>query len=301
MEQQTYRVGVDIGGTFTDLFLLSAEGEVAIGKVLTTPRNPAEAVVNGLRALLREQGIAPATVTHLVHGTTLITNAIIERKGAKTGLITTKGFRDALEIGRERRYDIYDISLENPEPLVPRFLRREVNERLDNTGRVVTPLDAGEALEVVRGLVADGVEALAVCLLHSFRNPAHELLIQKLAAEHFPQLACSVSCEVMPEIREYERTSTTVANVYVKPLAQRYLSQLNADLRALGLPRDISVMLSNGGITNCSVAGEYPIRLIESGPAAGALAAVFYGTRKKLERVISFDMGGTTAKICLID
>jgi N-methylhydantoinase A len=302
MKQQTYRVGVDIGGTFTDIFLLSEEGgEVAIGKVLTTPRNPAEAVVNGLRALLHEQGIAPAVVTHLVHGTTLITNAIIERKGAKTGLITTKGFRDALEIGRERRYDIYDISLENPEPLVPRFLRREVNERLDNTGRVVTPLNPDEALEVIRGLVADGIEALAVCLLHSFRNPAHELLFKKLVAEHFPYLACSLSCEVMPEIREYERTSTTVANVYVKPLAQQYLHKLNADLRALGLPRDIFIMLSNGGITSCGVAGEYPIRLIESGPAAGALAAVFYGTHKKLEQVISFDMGGTTAKICLID
>jgi len=302
MKQQTYRVGVDIGGTFTDIFLLSEEGgEVAIGKVLTTPRNPAEAVVNGLRALLHEQGIAPAVVTHLVHGTTLITNAIIERKGAKTGLITTKGFRDALEIGRERRYDIYDISLENPEPLVPRFLRREVNERLDNTGRVITPLNPDEALEVIRGLVADGIEALAVCLLHSFRNPAHELLLKKLVAEHFPHLACSLSCEVMPEIREYERTSTTVANVYVKPLAQQYLHKLNADLRVLGLPRDIFIMLSNGGITSCSIAGEYPIRLIESGPAAGALAAVFYGTGKKLERVISFDMGGTTAKICLID
>jgi N-methylhydantoinase A len=236
-----------------------------------------------------------------VHGTTLITNAIIERKGAKTGLITTTGFRDALEIGRERRYDIYDISLENPEPLVPRFLRREVDERLDNTGRVMTPLDPAEALEVIRGLVADGIEALAVCLLHSFRNPVHELLIKKLVADHFPQLACSLSCEVMPEIREYERTSTTVANVYVKPLAQHYLTQLNTDLRALGLPRDIFIMLSNGGITSCGVAGEYPIRLIESGPAAGALAAVFYGTRMKLERVISFDMGGTTAKICLID
>ncbi len=302
MKQQTYRVGVDIGGTFTDIFLLSEEGgEVAIGKVLTTPRNPAEAVVNGLRALLHEQGIAPVVVTHLVHGTTLITNAIIERKGAKTGLITTKGFRDALEIGRERRYDIYDISLENPEPLVPRFLRREVNERLDNTGRVITPLNPDEALEVIRGLVADGIEALAVCLLHSFRNPAHELLIKKLVAEYFPHLVCSLSCEVMPEIREYERTSTTVANVYVKPLAQQYLNKLNADLRVLGLPRDIFIMLSNGGITSCGVAGEYPIRLIESGPAAGALAAVFYGTGKKLDRVISFDMGGTTAKICLID
>jgi N-methylhydantoinase A len=302
MKQQTYRVGVDIGGTFTDIFLLSEQrGQVAIGKVLTTPRDPAEAVVNGLRALLSEQGIAPAVVTHLVHGTTLITNAIIERKGAKTGLITTKGFRDALEIGRERRYDIYDISLENPEPLVSRFLRREVNERLDHTGQVVTPLNPDEALEVIRGLAADGIEALAVCLLHSFRNPAHELLLKKLVAEHFPQIPCSLSCEVMPEIREYERTSTTVANVYVKPLAQQYLSKLNADLRALGLPRDIFIMLSNGGITSCGIAGEYPIRLIESGPAAGALAAVFYGTGKKLERVISFDMGGTTAKICLID
>jgi len=302
MKQQTYRVGVDIGGTFTDIFLLSEEGrDVAIGKVLTTPRDPAVAVVNGLRDLLAERGIAPSAVTHLVHGTTLITNAIIERKGAKTGLITTKGFRDALEIGRERRYDIYDISLENPEPLVPRFLRREVNERLDNTGRVVTPLDPVAALEVMRGLVADGVEALAVCLLHSFRNPAHELLIKQLVTEHFPYLACSLSCEVMPEIREYERTSTTVANVYVKPLAQRYLDKLNTDLRALGLPRDMFIMLSNGGITSCGVAGEYPIRLIESGPAAGALAAVFYGTRKKLEHVISFDMGGATANICLID
>jgi len=302
MTQKAYRVGVDIGGTFTDIFLLSLEGgEVAIGKVLTTPHDPSQAVINGLRELLTERGIAPSAVTHLVHGTTLITNAIIERKGAKTGLITTKGFRDALEIGRERRYDIYDISLENPEPLVPRFLRREVNERLDNTGQVMTPLDPVEALAVIRQLVADGVEALAVCLLHSFRNPVHERLIKTLVAEHFPQLTCSLSCEVMPEIREYERTSTTVANVYVKPLAQQYLNKLNADLRTLGLPRDIFIMLSNGGITSCGVAGEYPIRLIESGPAAGALAAVFYGTRRKMDRVISFDMGGTTAKICLID
>jgi N-methylhydantoinase A len=301
MTQQTYRVGVDIGGTFTDIFLLSHQGEVRIGKVLTTPRDPATAVITGLRELLTEHGIAPAAVTHLVHGTTLITNAIIERKGAKTGLITTKGFRDALEIGRERRYDIYDISLENPEPLVPRFLRREVNERLDNTGRVMTPLDPDDAFTIIRGLVADGVEAIAVCLLHSFRNPAHELLIKKLVTEHFPHIACSLSCEVMPEIREYERTSTTVANVYVQPLARQYLEKLNTDLRALGLPRDIFIMLSNGGITSCGIASEYPIRLIESGPAAGALAAVFYGTHKKLDRIISFDMGGTTAKICLID
>ena len=302
MTERIYRVGVDIGGTFTDIFLLSDDGsEIVIGKVLTTPRDPAAAVVNGLRTLLNERNIPPSSVTHLVHGTTLITNAIIERKGAKTGLITTKGFRDALEIGRERRYDIYDLSLENPEPLVPRFLRREVNERLDNTGQVMKLLDPQDALAVIRGLVNDGVEAIAVCLLHSFRNPAHELLIKKLVAAHFPHIFCSLSCEVMPEIREYERTSTTVANVYVKPLAQQYLNKLNADLRTLGLPRDIFIMLSNGGITSCRVAGEYPIRLIESGPAAGALAAVFYSTHRQLDRVISFDMGGTTAKICLID
>ncbi|MGE0827373.1 MAG: hydantoinase/oxoprolinase family protein [Candidatus Binatia bacterium] len=302
MTQQTYRVGVDIGGTFTDIFLLSNEGnEVAIGKVLTTPQDPAAAVVQGLRDLLTERNLSPSTVTHLVHGTTLITNAIIERKGAKTGLLTTVGFRDALEIGRERRYDIYDISLENPEPLVPRFLRREVNERLDNTGNVIIPLVAEDARSVIAALVAEGIEALAVCFLHSFRNPVHELLVKQIVTEHFPRLACSLSSEVMPEIREYERTSTTVANVYVKPLAQHYLNKLNAELRALGLPRDMFIMLSNGGITSCGIAGEYPIRLIESGPAAGALAAVFYSTHRRLDRVISFDMGGTTAKICLID
>jgi len=305
-----YRVGVDIGGTFTDIFLLSEDGESIIGKVLTTPRDPAEAVLSGLSSLLEERTIPADAITHLVHGTTLITNAIIERKGAKTGLITTKGFRDALEIGRERRYDIYDISLENPEPLVPRYLRREVDERLDNTGQVVTPLDADDALRVIQGLVDAGVEALAVCLLHSFRNPVHELHIKQLVSQNFPDLVISLSCEVMPEIREYERTSTTVANVYVKPMARTYLNKLNADLRTLGLPRDMFIMLSNGGITSCAIAGDYPIRLIESGPAAGALAASFYSQRQNLKQqdqnppldhVISFDMGGTTAKICLID
>ena len=300
MQAGTYRLGIDIGGTFTDLVLLSDDG-MAIGKVLTTPHDPAAAVLGGVRELLGQAAISPQRVSQLVHGTTLITNAIIERKGAKTGLITTRGFRDALEIGRERRYDIYDISLENPQPLVPRFLRREITERLDHRGAVLIPLDPAEVRAVIHELVEAGVEALAVCLLHSFRNPAHERLVKQVAAEHFPHLACSLSCEVMPEIREYERTSTTVANVYVKPLARQYLDKLNAELRALGVPRDMFVMLSNGGITSCDVAGEYPIRLIESGPAAGALAASFYSARQGLDRVISFDMGGTTAKICLID
>ena len=306
MKHATYRVGVDIGGTFTDIVLLS-EGDqnnaqtVAIGKVLTTPQEPAQAVLQGVKELLERHTLAPEGVSHLVHGTTLITNAIIERKGAKTGLITTTGFRDALEIGRERRYDIYDISLENPEPLVPRLLRREVTERLDHTGKVLIPLDPAEVQAVIQELVDTGVEALAICLLHSFRNPTHEQMIKQIVIDHFPGLSCSLSCEVMPEIREYERTSTTVANVYVKPLARQYLDTLNSDLRALGVPRDIFIMLSNGGITSCEVAGEYPIRLIESGPAAGALAASYYSMQKHLDRVISFDMGGTTAKICLID
>lgn len=269
--------------------------------MLTTPHDPAAAVLQGVRELLDQAALSPQHVSHLVHGTTLITNAIIERKGAKTGLITTKGFRDALEIGRERRYDIYDISLENPQPLVPRFLRREVTERLDHGGQVLIPLDPTEVRSVIQELVDAGIEALAVCLLHSFRNPAHEQLVKQIATDYFPRLTCSLSCEVMPEIREYERTSTTVANVYVKPLARQYLNKLNTDLRALGVPRDMFIMLSNGGITSCDVAGEYPIRLIESGPAAGALAASFYSTQQQLDRVISFDMGGTTAKICLID
>ncbi len=302
MKAGRYRLGIDIGGTFTDLVLLSDDGTAtAVGKVLTTPHDPAAAVLQGVRELLGRAALSPRHVSHLVHGTTLITNAIIERKGAKTGLITTEGFRDALEIGRERRYDIYDISLENPQPLVPRFLRREVAERLDHTGQVRIPLDATQVRAVLNELVDAGIEALAVCFLHSFRNPAHEQMVKRIATDHFPHLACSLSSEVMPEIREYERTSTTVANVYVKPLARRYLDRLNTALRALGVPRDMFVMLSNGGITSCEVAGEYPIRLIESGPAAGALAASFYSAEQRLDRVISFDMGGTTAKICLID
>ena len=297
-----YRAGVDIGGTFTDLLLLDERtGEMIIGKILTTPGDPSVAVIQGLQALLAERHLDPAAVSATIHGTTLITNAIIERKGAKTGLITTQGFRDALEIGREKRYDIYDIFLENPEPLVPRALRREVAERLDETGRVLVPLNRMEVFEVVQDLLRAGVEALAVVLLHSFRNPAHERIIREVVEAEFPALTLSLSSDVMPEIREFERTSTTVANVYVKPIARRYLNKLRVEVQQLGFGGDLYIMLSNGGITTCETASEYPIRLIESGPAAGALAASFYSQLKGLDHVISFDMGGTTAKICLID
>jgi N-methylhydantoinase A len=302
MDAGRYRAGVDIGGTFTDLLLLDERtGEMIIGKILTTPGDPSVAVIQGLQALLTERQLDPTAVSATIHGTTLITNAIIERKGAKTGLITTQGFRDALEIGREKRYDIYDIFLENPEPLVPRALRREVAERLDETGRVLVPLNRMEVFDAVQDLLRAGVEALAVVLLHSFRNPAHERIIREVVEAEFPALTLSLSSDVMPEIREFERTSTTVANVYVKPIARRYLNKLRVEVQQLGFPGDLYIMLSNGGITTCETASEYPIRLIESGPAAGALAAGFYSQLKGLDHVISFDMGGTTAKICLID
>jgi N-methylhydantoinase A len=302
MDAGRYRAGVDIGGTFTDLLLLDEQtGEMIIGKILTTPGDPSVAVIQGLQALLAERQLDPAAVSATIHGTTLITNAIIERKGSKTGLITTQGFRDALEIGREKRYDIYDIFLENPEPLVPRALRREVAERLDETGRVLIPLNRMEVFDVVQDLLRAGVEALAVVLLHSFRNPAHERIIREVVESEFPSLTLSLSSDVMPEIREFERTSTTVANVYVKPIARRYLHKLRGEVQRLGFRGDLYIMLSNGGITTCETASEYPIRLIESGPAAGALAASFYSQLKGLDHVISFDMGGTTAKICVID
>jgi N-methylhydantoinase A len=302
MDAGRYRAGVDIGGTFTDLLLLDEHtGEMIIGKILTTPGDPSVAVIQGLQALLAERQLDPAAIAATIHGTTLITNAIIERKGAKTGLITTQGFRDALEIGREKRYDIYDIFLENPQPLVPRALRREVAERLDETGHVLMPLNRMEVLDLVQDLLGHGVEALAVVLLHSFRNPAHERIIREVIESEFPSLTLSLSSDVMPEIREFERTSTTVANVYVKPIAHRYLHKLRAEVQQLGFRGDLYIMLSNGGITTCETASEYPIRLIESGPAAGALAASFYSQLKGLDHVISFDMGGTTAKICVID
>ena len=302
MDAGRYRAAVDIGGTFTDLLLLDEQsGETIIGKVLTTPGDPSIAVIQGLQALLAEHHLDPAAISTTIHGTTLITNAVIERKGAKTALITTQGFRDALEIGREKRYDIYDIFLENAATLVPRARRREVAERLDETGRILVPLNRMEVFDVVKDLLRDGVQALAVVLLHSCRNPAHERIVREVVESEFPSLTLSLSSDVTPEICEFERISTTVANAYVKPIARRYLNKLCDEVRQLGCRGDLYIMLSNGGIATCETASAYPIRLIESGPAAGALAASFFSQLKGLDHVISFDMGGTTAKICVID
>jgi N-methylhydantoinase A len=296
------RLGVDIGGTFTDLVLVDeATGAVQVGKVLTTPKDPALAVEQGVLGLLAEGGRRAADVAATVHGTTLATNALIERKGARTGLLTTAGFRDTLEIRREGRYDMYDLFIDPPAPLVPRHLRREVSERLLADGRVLRPLDEDQARAVIRELAAEGVEAVAICLLHAYANADPERRLAALVQEVAPGVAVSCSSEVVPEIREYERTSTTVANVYVVPLVARYLEDLERRLQDAGLTGQLYIMQSSGGIVLPTEARRFPIRLVESGPAAGALAAARAARRSGEPRLLSFDMGGTTAKACVID
>jgi len=296
------RLGVDIGGTFTDLVWVDdATGEVRVGKLLTTPKDPAQAVEQGVLRLLEEAGAAPAAVRALIHGTTLATNALIERKGARTGLLTTAGFRDALEIGREGRYDMYDLFIDPPAPLVPRHLRLEVEERLNADGSIRRPLDVASARAAVGRLLAEGVEAVAISLLHAYRNPVHEEVLARLVAEMAPGLPLACSSEVVPEIREYERTSTTAANVYVMPLMARYLDDLERKIADMGVRGGFYIMLSSGGIATPATAKRVPVRLVESGPAAGALAAARAARQAGEDRLLSFDMGGTTAKACVID
>ena len=297
-----YRIGIDIGGTFTDIASIEdSTGKQAIGKVLTTPKDPAVGAMRALETLLHEQGIEPAGIKNLIHGTTLVANALIERKGARTALLTTEGFRDVLEIRRERRFDMYDIFIEMPVPLVPRHLRREIHERMDENGNIVFPLDPEEVASVVREIKDQGVAAVAVCFLHSFRNGSHEQAVKAIVEKIAPDLFVSTSVEVMPEIREYERTSTTVANAYAQPLMKRYLDRFEADLDAMGFKGSFFIMLSNGGITTKETAARFPIRVVESGPAAGAIIAAYYGKLLNEKKVVSFDMGGTTAKIALIE
>ena len=294
-------MGIDIGGTFTDVVILDPDSSyVSVGKRLTSSGNPAQAVIEVIREMLKRDGIAPRDVGKAIHGTTLVTNLIIERKGATTGLLTTCGFRDALEIGREMRYDIYDIFLELPKPLSPRRRRLEVTERLDNNGRVLIPLTREEAERAVDELLALGAESAAICLLHSFRNPVHERMLRDLILAKRPGFPVSMSSEVAPEVREYERTSTTVANAYTMPAVRRYVEELEQGLTGLQLGGRLYIMLSTGGIATPQAASEYPIRLVESGPAGGALAAVWIGNQTGQGNVISFDMGGTTAKTCII-
>ena len=296
------RIGVDIGGTFTDLVWVDdATGEVRVGKLLTTPKDPSQAVEQGVVSVLHDAGSQAADVRGIIHGTTLATNALIERKGARTGLLTTAGFRDAVEIGREGRYDMYDLFIDQPSPLVPRQLRLEVKERIMAGGSVLTPLDRGSARAAIARLKEAGVEAVAICLLHAYRNPVHERALKDICAELLPGVPVSCSSEVVPEIREYERTSTTCANVYVMPLMARYLDDLEHKLQDLGIPGRFYIMLSAGGVATPDTAKRVPIRLVESGPAAGALAAARMARELGEPRLLSFDMGGTTAKACVID
>jgi N-methylhydantoinase A len=295
-------LGIDIGGTFTDLVILDpGSGAIAVWKESTTPDDPSRGAIQGLEKLLQRSGAAPQQIGRVVHATTLFTNALIERKGAPTGLITTAGFGDVLEIGRERKYELYDLFLEMPAPLVARPLRREVAERLAADGSVEIPLDVSAVLREVEALVADGARSLAICFLHAYANPAHERAAAEAVARRFPDLSLSLSCDIAPEIREYPRVVTTVVNAYVKPLAETYLDRLESALRGAGIPGSLFLMLSNGGLTHVAEAKRAPAQLLESGPAAGALAGAWFSRQAGLERVLAFDMGGTTAKLALVD
>ncbi len=301
MEQTTYRLGCDIGGTFTDFVLVNNKtGQFYTNKCLTTPSDPSDAVEQGIRELTE---IIPGfmdTVEEVIHGTTLVINAIIERKGAKTGLITTKGFRDVLELGREIRYDAYDIFSEYPEPIVPRALRMEIDERLTADGRILKDVDEKEVLDVLKQLKTAGIESLAVCFINSYENPVNEKKIKAIIEKETPDLFLSTSFEVLPQIREYERTSTTAVNAYVKPITYRYLKKLTSRLETIGFTGKLFIMLSSGGITSVETAREFPVRIIESGPTAAVIASQHYGKMFNIKDMFCFDMGGTTAKSCLI-
>ncbi len=301
MNDKYYRLGCDIGGTFTDFVLLNDQtGEIMTGKCLTTPQDPSDAVEEGIRVLEKATPDFIGRLDELIHGTTLVINSIIERKGARTGLITTKGFRDVLEIGREIRYAPYDIFAEFPKPLVPRKYRVEVDERIRSDGSVLTALDREEARRAVKVLLNMGVESIAVCLINSFENPAHEKIIEEVIAQEAPQVSTSFSYHVLPQIKEYERTSTTVTNAYVKPLTGRYLSKLAGRLQSIGFKGKLFIMLSSGGVTSVETAAEFPVRIIESGPTAAVIAGQYYGKHFHIPEMFCFDMGGTTAKSCLI-
>src|SRR5215467_8046226 len=296
-----YRVGVDIGGTFTDIVLLGADGTVHTEKISSSVDNYAHAIVTGLGRVLTERGIAPAALEEIRHGTTVASNAILEHKGAKVGLITTKGFRDVLEIRTLRMPRLYDIAWEKPPPLVERYLRRVVNERIDAKGHVERALDPADVVTQIDVLLAEKVEAIAVCLLNSFANPVHELAIKDIARRKAPHLPVCISYEVLPEIKEYERTSTTAINAYVIGIVGTYLTTLRQNLDAAHIAAPLLLMQSNGGLTTDAAAAERPINIIESGPAGGVIGAQALARAMRLDKIITFDMGGTTAKASMVE
>lgn len=295
------RVGIDVGGTFTDLVFLTSDGAVTVRKVLSSPEDYSRAIRVGMQELLDQSHVDPERISEVIHGTTVATNAILEGKGARTGLITTKGFRDVLEIRRMRMNRLYDIYWEKPKPLVPRRWRREVGERVDFRGEVLQPLDLVEARQEVQRLVEAGVASIAVCFLHAYANAAHELQVGELLRELAPHVCVSLSSQVLPEIKEYERTSTTVINAYVRPVVEGYLKTLGTHLQDLAISAPLLIMQSNGGLMPAATAQQYPIHIIESGPAAGVTGALEVSRRMGLDNVITLDIGGTTAKTSLIE
>lgn len=304
MSKGKYRLAIDVGGTFTDVVLVDdSKGAIWFGKVLSTPDDPSRGSLTGASEILLRLGIPWEDIGDVIHASTVATNAVLELKGAPTGLLTTLGFRDVLEMGREARYDIYDLCLEVPPPLVPRCDRREVTERLTAEGVVRTPLDESGVASVIRTLVEEReVKSLAICLLHGYAHPMHEKRVAQIARELYPDVTVSVSHEVSAEIREFERLSTTVIDAYVKPLVKTYVRRLIDGLRAFGMKNEVSMMLSNGGIGPAiEVSDRFPVRMIESGPAAGAMAAGYIARRAlEIPNAIAFDMGGTTAKISVV-
>ncbi len=294
----SYRMGIDIGGTFTDFALIDDDtGHIAIHKQLTTPHDPSIAVLDGLGKLIARQGVPLGEVTSIIHGSTLVTNAVIERKGAVTGMLVTRGFRDTFDIGREQRYDLYDLAIRVPAPMIPRSLRVEVSERIRSDGEVIEPLDLDEVASAVGGLIErHGIEALAVCFLHSFTNPAHEAEASAFVERTFPGLHVSGSADVFPFARELERWTTTAINAFARPMADRYLSNLESGLAELGFVGTFYIMTSSGGSVTTDTARRYPVRMLESGPAAGVLMSAYQGRTMGLTNLLSFDMGGTTAK-----
>jgi N-methylhydantoinase A len=295
------RLAVDIGGTFTDVVLEQGSGTRVTTKLLTTYDHPGRAVLDGIDEVLDKAGMGPGEVGLIIHGTTLATNALIQRSGAKTALLTTEGHRDALEMAHEDRFEQYDVMIDRPRPLVPRHLRLPVRERLDRDGHVLQPLDETSVEAALPVLDEHEVESVAIGYLHAFVNPEHEQRTAELLRAARPQLSITLASEVCPEIREFERLSTACANAYVRPLMARYLERLDKEIRQRGFQCPFLLMTSGGGLTTTATASRFPIRLVESGPAGGAILAREVARRADLRRVLSFDMGGTTAKLCLVD
>jgi N-methylhydantoinase A len=294
------RLGVDIGGTFTDVALEIGDKRFS-AKLLTTPHAPEQGVLAAIHAVLEQAALKPGDLSIIIHGTTLATNAIIERKGAKTALVTTEGFRDTVEIRHENRFEQYDVNIDLPPPLVPRRLRLVVPERIDARGRVVTPLDEAAVATLAGRIAADGVESVAIGFLHSYVNPRHEERVRDILLSYLTGVTMTLSSEVSPEMREYERLSTACANAYVQPMMGRYLVNLETLLHEEGFVCPLFLMTSGGGLTTVETAIRFPVRLVESGPAGGAIFAAHVARQCALDKVLSYDMGGTTAKICLID